>query len=71
MNITRLKSGYRITCTDEEFDALRFLVQQGVMEGESGGNDDPDSGWNTFKAIRKCRKFSNLSDAMSIDEDRR
>ena len=69
MKISRLKKGYSIHCTDKEFNALRLLVQQGMLEMENLNSADE---WGEEGlTIESNPKFTALANAMAVDEDRR
>lgn len=69
MKITRLVRGFRIGCSDTEFELLRLLAERGLRELTSPSVAAPLSvpAQRTLYAGR----FSDLSELFRVDVDRR
>lgn len=69
MKITRLARGYRISCSDPEFELLRFLTGRGLIE-LPGYADTIQLSAPVRRALHGLR-FKNSQDLLWIDVDRR
>lgn len=69
MKVTRLKMGYRMTCTDSEFSALRHMIALGQANALSSDGFAALPG--TAKTALRSERFMQVSGPLSVDEDRR
>ena len=69
MKVVRLKSGYRITCTDSEFEALCLVVQVGQDAAQKLQAQSALS--STARSKLRREPFTGPVGPLRITDDRR
>lgn len=73
MKITRLKNGYRINCSDSDYEMLVHLVNEGeshFLYDDESDNPLRDAGWSPAAQSAATRR-SKGGGLLRVDENRR
>jgi hypothetical protein len=69
MKVTRLKGGYRITLSNSEFEALKFMVDQG--QSIALEEDQQEALSPAAKTAIRREPFAKAGAMLTVTDDRR